>query len=656
MSFKDFDYLSPKISLFSFGRHRHSSDFGAFLTIIMLFFCFTFIFYSFSDVYLHTSSTIQYYRHFFKEKENFKFNNTEGIFHFFQMYNLNNHEIALIDLRYVRFFLSYIQDEYRRNPKMLYDNDHWVYDRCRIGIDNQFISKDLFKNISFEYGLCIRYYYNSNDKKYYSVDYTEKFIYPNINSSDMSMDYSIGTVIERCNNDSVLTKLLGKCGDEKEIDNYIKNYGFNIDILTNEISPGNYTNQINKYFFGISSSMKRNKYIVNNIALSPLKVDMRKGIVFPSRCLNKTYTYDGNHIMEEDQREGSRVLSIYNFYLSKSGYVYKSSYLTIYDSFHKIGGIVQLIYYIFFCLNFIYNRFIIINDTKKLFFSEEKKEITKGVTNIQNFTNIVKNLRKKYQKTTIKRKSIKQNFNIHKKEKIIEIKNNNNNNLENKHFSNNNVNESFFQRYLENDNNRSLAIFPFISDKDLMNHLNNSNKKFCSINSEIIHNKHKEEDLNYKNIVKEDHINTNSEKKNRNNEYINNDDNQNKCENIQINVLNNNNENFSVNYSNNNSIDNDAFFMKILLNKYFSYKRQQLLFEKIYEIDISKLFKFRRYIYTLFCYTKKRSYYIILKKFRKKVISEEHLFKAHNSLYIFEQFFDLHEHQKIDIIELYKNL
>jgi hypothetical protein len=388
-----------------------------------------------------------------------------------------------------------------------------VYDHCRNGIDNQYISKDLFNNVSFDNGLCLRYYYNSNDKIYYPIERTEKFIYPNINSSGMNMDYSVGTIIEKCSNDSILTQILGNCSNEEEIDNYIKdNYGFNINILTNEISPGNYKNQINKFFFGIASSIKKNKYFENNLILSPLKIDMRKGIIFPHRNLNKTYTFDDNYIIDEDQREASRVLSIYNFCLSKSGYVYKSLYSTIYDSFHKIGGIVQLIYYIFFGLNFIYNRYMIINDTRKLIFTPPKEK-KKGFTQIQKFTNIVRNLRQKYHKIVTK-KSIKQNIIIHKKEKNNEYKNNeykdsninnNHNNIDYKKFTSN-INESFFQRYLENDNNRSLAIFPFISDKEMTySHiLNNSNKKFCSINSDIIQNKNKNIDLNKNNRIKTD--------------------------------------------------------------------------------------------------------------------------------------------------------
>ena len=89
------------------------------------------------------------------------------------------------------------------------------------------------------------------------------------------MVYSMGIIIEKCNNDSVLTKLLGFCGDENEIDNYFTdNYGINLNILTNEISPTNYGSQIYNFIYSISNPMKKGKITENNLIISPLKIDI----------------------------------------------------------------------------------------------------------------------------------------------------------------------------------------------------------------------------------------------------------------------------------------------------------------------------------------------------------------------------------------------
>ena len=218
---------------------------------------------------------------------------------------------------------------------------------------------------------------------------TLNFKYPIINTSGLNMDYSIGAVIEKCNNNSVLTKLFGKCGEEKDLDDYLTdNYGINFNILTNEISPTDYGNQIYNFIYGVSSPMKRKKTIQNNLIMSPLKIDINGGVVFPTRQQNQTYSFYENYVVEEERNINSNVLSVYNFCLSQSGYVFKSTYMTIYDSFPKIGGIIQLIYYIFFGINFMLNRFTIIDDAKKLFFTLHNDEAVNGGVQIKNFTNI----------------------------------------------------------------------------------------------------------------------------------------------------------------------------------------------------------------------------------------------------------------------------
>ena len=169
MSFKDVDFLSQEISLFYYGRTRHSGNLGGILTILMILSCFLYIFYAIYEVFLHTTSTIQYYRHYFKNPGNYSFNNSQGIFHYFQIYNITTHQILPINSKYLRMFMTSIHEEYKSNYKLLQNSEHWVYDNCREGIDNKNLSKDFFKDISFKNALCIRYYYNNNNQKYYSI-------------------------------------------------------------------------------------------------------------------------------------------------------------------------------------------------------------------------------------------------------------------------------------------------------------------------------------------------------------------------------------------------------------------------------------------------------------------------------------------------------
>ncbi len=49
-------------------------------------------------------------------------------------------------------------------------NEHLVYDSCNEEVDNKNLSKKIIgNNINLEGGTYLRYYYNNNDKKYYSI-------------------------------------------------------------------------------------------------------------------------------------------------------------------------------------------------------------------------------------------------------------------------------------------------------------------------------------------------------------------------------------------------------------------------------------------------------------------------------------------------------
>ena len=116
MTLKDLDYLSPKISLFYYGKHRHSANFGAILTILMIFFCFIYIFYLFFEVYLYTSSTIQYYRHFFTDPYSYLFNNHNGIF-LFSKYIIP--KIIVMYLLLILNILEYFYQIFKKNIKQI---------------------------------------------------------------------------------------------------------------------------------------------------------------------------------------------------------------------------------------------------------------------------------------------------------------------------------------------------------------------------------------------------------------------------------------------------------------------------------------------------------------------------------------------------------
>ena len=349
MSFKDLDYLSQEISLFYYGRTRHSANFGGLLTIIMIICCFLYMIYIFYEVFMHTISSIQYYRHYFKNPGNYSFNRTEGIFHFFHLFDPMNNNPFPYDNKYIRIFMTEIHEEYKINPEILSQSDHWVYDHCRNGIDDKDMPEDIFKENALHYGICLRYYYNSTNKQYFSSDDNENFKYPNLINKGSNMDYSISAVIEKCDNNSILTTILGPCADEINISNFFKkSYNVNFNILTHEIRPGVYEETTYNFIYEISNSLRKKHILENNLIFSPLLTNFKLGIFFPYNKQNQIYTFSDNYAETVEKNENNNLLCVYKFYLANYGYIYKASYQTIYDSLYKIGGIFQLIYYIFF--------------------------------------------------------------------------------------------------------------------------------------------------------------------------------------------------------------------------------------------------------------------------------------------------------------------
>jgi hypothetical protein len=106
----------------------------------------------------------------------------------------------------------------------------------------------------------------------------------------------------------------------------------------------------------------------------------------------------------------------------------------------------------------------------------------------------------------------------------------------------------------------------------------------------------------------------------------------------------------------NNITDEDVIYLKILFQKYFQYKKKNFIYERTTLEEVNKFFSLKKYIYSPFCDKRAKRYHYIMDKFRVKLLSEEHFFRTHNYLYLFEKCFDLQESKKIDIIELYKNL
>ena len=626
MLLKYIDYLSPRISLFYNGYKSHTSSIGAILTIIMAISSGVYVFYLIYNIVEHNVSNFMFYKNYLSDAGLYFFNDTGGIFHYFQLYDYQNQVYGQYNSKYVRFFMSRVNYKDYQEESLL-NNEHWVYDKCRDDLDNKNLPKEIFtENAAFNKGVCIRYYYDNKRGKYFPIEDKENFKYPYlIHGSGNRDNLLLETVVEKCDNKSITTNILGPCGDENEIKNYLNIHkAIFFQLLEKQVNTENYSKSIYEYIFSITGSLDNLNVPVNNVNFIPFFIELKKGIVLPNKEKIITYLFDDNRKATFNNNINRNHLAIFDYWLVNSCQVIKGGYNNLYDILPNIGGIIQLIYYIFYSLNYLHNRYIVIQDCNKLFFRiyckdfDEKEEII----NKKHFTNYVNSIRDeikiKRSKSQLKRKSKI----MDKKDFIFEYKENNNKLKESKIVKTDiNSNKNIF-KYVKKDKNELISNSNILSNSnDLILEIQKKNDIPFTTNIDAIRNK--------KNIIFKKH----RFNKNESNTKII--------------------EEFKLNK--NKKMDFLYYQFAYQLQEYIYHKNNELKYEPLNLHIVSRFINFFNYFLSLIGNKKKNRVFFIFNKFREKILGEENLFRTKIYLYHLERYFYLREIDKIDILELYDN-
>jgi hypothetical protein len=542
------------------------------------------------------------YRTFLHDAGKFYFNDTTGIFHFFQLYDIKTKEFGEYKTKYARIFMSRLYRTYANNREILSENEHWVYDNCREGVDNKNIDQNLFiDNISFKNGACLRYYYNNDEKKYYPIEDEINFKSPYlIHGTGNKDNLFLETIVEKCDNNSVISTVLGFCGSEKEIDDYFDQYkGVNFQLLSKRVETDNYKAPLYQYFHSISESLDVYSVPVDNINIMPFFIEIKSGIVVPITKKTETYSLELNRRENWEIQENTKIAAIFDYWLQNSAQVIKGGYNTLYDILPSIGGIIQLIYYIFYIFNYLYNKYITIQDCKESFFRMYNSEDPKGVPMKKNFIRCVNSLREDAQKMFPKNKLV-----TAKKERRDSI---------------------FIAKYhrhkksLKSDlGNNSLIL----NDENNKNNLSNSNDIIINIQNNLTKNT-----VTYNKRIS---VQKCSKFKSSNEEV---------SKIIEPEQKNNLADKFEVE-----------------LREFIIKKNKTFKVEPFNYIIASKFMSLFNFFFYVIKYKKKSNVYFILNQFRLKLLGEEHLFKSNIILFHIEKYFNVREIQKVDILELYENL
>ena len=670
--FKKIDFLSPSITLFHFERKAHTSNIGACLFILLIVICLSYFIFLLYNLYVHNKMTFLFQKKFELEGSYFSFNSS-SFFHFIQIITKGDIEGEYIDKlepKYIRIFMTYSHSNLTINNLNLYD--HWVFDSCRKDIDDKDLDSSLLENVeNFTNGVCIRYYYNSLEKKYFSLD-NEGFKWPYFENGDFKRTNKyLTTIIQKCSNNSIINEIFGNCPSQNEIDNYINKYSsLYLYFSDNEIDPNNFNNPITKHLQRMSIEIASSQiYNENYIYFTPVKIKTTIGSIFRENYEIDSFYFDFNsQKIGINPDENFLILAKYNHLMQNNIHIYERRYDDIFEIFAETGGLSHFIFCLFYCINYIYNQFIIDFDTNYLFFSlrdnnqknRENNQIK--ITSISNKINIsgndnrIFNIQNNIVKLSGKaaKKARNSKFYVDKNNKKISKNNLQDFSYNIKPIIVNKEDTGSFGDENPNKNRRNLVkrqstLYPKKSNgdnsKDILYNYNSKknlelfderrispnssryhNATNISNNMDFIHNKAIKR-------IKKDILETNN-----NNKFINNK------ENVDNNITNEFNENIIANISiSKNSLSQINYREKKLININNESEKK------------TKSFSFIYYAKSLFN-KKFKENYLYLNLFRKHLLSEEHLLKSHINIVLLEKKYNINEDDKTNVFECFNEL
>ena len=367
MFFNSFDILSPNITLYYKDKKRHLSPLGGLFTLIIFFFI-IYIILKFTLLKANPNKTsLIIYRNFEIDESNNYFNES-GLFHFIWIYNgenKNNNEMQLNDLKkgIIRIYMTYAYDKYEYNSSNLKDNDHWVYDTCHNYVNEEDLKYD------YSFSSCIKYYYNSLDKKYYSIHDKENFKWPykkeNITESKNKDFFS--TFIEKCSNNSILNDILGECFPEEKIEKYLSHFNnILISFINNKIQMNNEENIIKTYSHKIYDTIINNgKYVyIHELKFLLFNYEEQKSIM-STKIKSNSFMLDEERTSKICINENNKLLLVYTFHFKKYINEFRKQDISFLEVIHSIGGTIAIIYYLFYFINYFLNERIEVRNFQK---------------------------------------------------------------------------------------------------------------------------------------------------------------------------------------------------------------------------------------------------------------------------------------------------
>ena len=664
---KDIDFLSPPITLFHLEKRTHTSKLGACFVIALVIACSSYTIFLIYNLISHKKMTYIFFKKFEFEAGYYSFD-PSSVFHFIQIFApQSGGYFDKFDSRYIRAYTTYAQSNLSYSNLDLYD--HWVFDTCRKNIDDKDLNDSLFQNVeNFTNAVCIRHYYNSSERKYYSLE-DKGFKWPHLEHGiSQRNNIYLTTIVQKCSNDSIINELFGMCPSQKEIDDYVSRYlGIYLYFTDTQVDPTNFQSPVTQYLQVVSTGIGTSEtYVESYMHFSPLRVRTKIGSIFGKTQDINSFYFDFNR-KGAANNAGAKYFTITRYYhlMQNNVQIYERRYNNLFDLFSEIGGIAQFIFYLFYWVNYIYNTFVIDFDTNSLFFTlndTKPKTIGNNSINVNSISNKIKingndnkiyniqnNILKLSRRGTKKVRNSK--FYVNKNSRDINNFSDyeSNLNLEKssvkqkiKYFEIDNMNQKTIVRRKKllgtniiNDDNSAQILNELKLGKnyDLIDNVDNINSNRKKNRITVINNSLNQK-LSSNSFGK---LKKDNDEKEIDNKLICNRDDKNKKESFRPNI----------NLLSSISISKNSIYK-------INYHSDSIM-KKNEEINGAKTFSILAYTKSLIFRKSKRKYeYLTL--FRMHLLSEEHLLKSHIKMVLFEKKYNLNNNETTNVSECYNEL
>ena len=362
-----FDLISPPITLFYKREERHINIISGVLSIITYAFIVSALFYYGLEFYHRRLNTFYFYNTMIDDAGIFPLNSS-SMFHYVTVGKKS------IDFRAVNVIGINKYITYYMNNDDITKIDHWVYGPCNLE-DAKGMENIIENKTSFLGAACVKKIWNSTEKKYYSIDDSSHFNYPQLEhgaSNPLTKNY--GVIITKCKN--FVQKLNNEedCYDRDTIDKYmIESTSLALYVIDHSIEVHNFSYPLKTYLYKITNGMLGTTFTSNQLNFDPVLIKSHNGIMFDHFDITKSYIYNQN--AKSNLESGNTgILCCFYFWMQNRLQLYERSYQKIQDCFANFGGLSKMIFSISGLLNYLVNQYITIYDTIRLTNSHVKKE------------------------------------------------------------------------------------------------------------------------------------------------------------------------------------------------------------------------------------------------------------------------------------------